>query len=92
MELLGDVTHVESRFGPFRDGVSVRARSVHGLRQTYHRVRNHFGCTRRYSKVMRLKWKLVSLYLEIVLILTQDRCTVYAEYTIVSAIILDAPD
>jgi hypothetical protein len=26
-----------------------------------------------------------------VLILTQDRCTVYAEYTIVSAIILDAP-
>jgi hypothetical protein len=23
---LGDVAHVESRFGPFRDGVSVRAR------------------------------------------------------------------
>jgi hypothetical protein len=26
MELLGDVAHVESRFGLFHDGVSVRAR------------------------------------------------------------------
>jgi hypothetical protein len=26
MELLGDVGHVESRFGPFADGVSVGAR------------------------------------------------------------------
>jgi hypothetical protein len=32
MELLGDVGHVESRFGPFRDGVSVGARKVHSLR------------------------------------------------------------
>jgi hypothetical protein len=32
------------------------------------------------------------VHLEIVLILTQDRCTVYAKYTIASAIILDAPD
>ena len=28
--------HVESRFDPFGDGVSVGARLVHGLRQTYH--------------------------------------------------------
>jgi hypothetical protein len=42
--------------------------------------------------VTRLKWKLLSVHLEIVLILTQDRCTVYAEYTIVLAIILDALD
>jgi hypothetical protein len=41
MELLGDVGHVESRFGLFGDGVSVSARLVHGLRQTYHRLRNH---------------------------------------------------
>jgi hypothetical protein len=41
---------------------------------------------------MRLKWKLVSLHLEIVLILMQDRCMVCAEYTIGSEIILDAPD
>jgi hypothetical protein len=46
MELLGDMGHVESYFGPFRDGVSVGA----------------------------------------------DRCTVCAECTIGSEIILDAPD
>ena len=36
MELLGDVGHVESRFDPFGDGVSVAARLLQGLRQTYH--------------------------------------------------------
>jgi hypothetical protein len=36
MELLGDVDHVESRFDPFGDSVSVGARLVHGLRETYH--------------------------------------------------------
>ena len=35
---------------------------------------------------------LVSVNLEIVLILTQDRCPVCAERTIGSEIILDAPD
>jgi hypothetical protein len=45
-----------------------------------------------YSKMMRLKWKLVSVRLEIVLILMQDRCTIYAELTIGSAIILDVLD
>ena len=42
MVLLGDVGHVESRFGPFGDGVSVGARQVHGLHQTYHRLRKLF--------------------------------------------------
>ena len=64
MELLGDVGHVESYFGPFGDGVSVGAILVHGLRQTYHRLRNHFGRTQWYFKVTRLKWKLDSVYLE----------------------------
>jgi hypothetical protein len=45
MELLGDVGHVESCFGLFGDGVSVGARLVHGLRQMYHKLRNHFGRT-----------------------------------------------
>jgi hypothetical protein len=45
MELLGDVVHVESRFGLFGNSVSVGARLVHSLRQTYHRLKNHFGCT-----------------------------------------------
>ena len=40
----------------------------------------------------KLNWKLVSVCLEIVLILTQDRYTVCAERTIDSEIILDAPD
>ena len=41
---------------------------------------------------MRLKWKLVSIHLEIVLILTHDRCTVCVERTRGSEIILDAHD
>jgi hypothetical protein len=43
MKLLGDVGHVESRFGLFGDCVSVGVRYVHGLRQMYHRLRNSFG-------------------------------------------------
>jgi hypothetical protein len=46
MELLCDVGLVESRFGPFGDSVSVEARFMRGLRETYHRLRNYFGRTR----------------------------------------------
>jgi hypothetical protein len=42
--------------------------------------------------VMRIKWKIVLVRLEIVVILTQDRCMVCAERTIGLEIILDAPD
>ena len=42
MELLGDTGHVKACFGPFGDGVSVGARQVQGLRQTYHRLRKSF--------------------------------------------------
>jgi hypothetical protein len=45
MELLGEVGHVESRFGLFGDSVSVGARLVHGLRRMFHRLRIHFGRT-----------------------------------------------
>jgi tRNA(Arg) A34 adenosine deaminase TadA len=41
---------------------------------------------------MRLKWKLVSVLLDIVLILTQDSCMVCVESTISLEILLDAPD
>jgi hypothetical protein len=44
------VGHVESRFGPFGDSISVGVRWVHGLRQTYHRLINRFGRTRWYSE------------------------------------------
>ena len=40
----------------------------------------------------RLKRKLVSVRLEVVLILTQDRCMVCAKCTVGSEIVLDAPD
>jgi hypothetical protein len=42
--------------------------------------------------MMKLKWKLDSVRSEIVLILTQDRCTVFAERNTASEIIFDAPD
>ena len=37
-------------------------------------------------------WNLVSVRLEIVLVLVQDRCAIFAKRTIGSEIILDAPD
>jgi hypothetical protein len=40
----------------------------------------------------KLKWKLVSVCLEIVLILMHNRCTVCAEHTMGSEIVLNAPD
>jgi len=42
--------------------------------------------------VTRVKWKLVSVLSEIVLILMEDRCIVCVERTIGSEIIFDAPD
>ena len=41
---------------------------------------------------MWVKWKLVLVHLEIVLIMTQGRCTVCAECTIGMEIILGIPD
>ena len=37
-------------------------------------------------------WNIVSVHLEIMLIMTQDRCTVCVERTIGSEIVLDAND
>jgi hypothetical protein len=50
-------------------------------------LRNYFGRTRWNHKVTRLKWKLILVLLEIVLILIQDRCTVCIKLTIGSEII-----
>jgi hypothetical protein len=92
MELLDDEAQVEARFGPFGDSANLDAMYVHDLRRTYYRLRNRFTYTRWCAKVMRLRRKLISVCLEIVLILTEDRCTVCAEHTIGSEIVLDAPD
>jgi hypothetical protein len=61
------------------------------LRQTYHRFGNHFRHNRWYSYVTWVKWKLVLVHLEIVLILTEDRCTVCDECTTGMEIILGNP-
>jgi hypothetical protein len=92
MELVSDVGRVEARFSPFGDSVSVCARLEHGLHRTYHRHRNHFGRSRSYSYVMRLKWKLGSVRFGIVLLLMQDWCKVCTKCTISIQIILDALD
>jgi hypothetical protein len=42
---LGDMAQLEARFDLFRDSANLDARSVHGLRQMYHRLRNRFGYT-----------------------------------------------
>ena len=84
--------HVECHFFLFGDSISFCARQVHALCQTYQRPKSHFGHTRWYHHVTRLKWKFVSVLLDIVLILTQDRCTVCVERTIGLEIILDGPD
>jgi hypothetical protein len=42
MVLLGYEAQLEARFGPFGDSANLNARSVHGLRRTYHRFGNHF--------------------------------------------------
>jgi hypothetical protein len=90
--LVSDMGRVEFRFSPFGDSASVSARQVHGLHQTYHRHRNHFGHTRWDSLVMRLKGKLGSVCLEIVLLLVHDWCTVCVKRTVRSEIVLEAPD
>ena len=55
-------------------------------------AQNHFRRTQWYSYLTMLKWKLNLVDLEIVLILTQDRCMVYVEPTICLEVILDTPD
>ena len=89
---LVDEAQVEARFGPIEHSANLDARLVHGSPLTYHRLRNRFGRTRQYSKVMRIKWKLDSVCLAIVLILMQDRCLVCAERTIGLKVIFYAPD
>jgi hypothetical protein len=46
MLLLGDEAQVEACFSSFGDSANLYTRSVHSLRQAYHRLINHFGHTR----------------------------------------------
>ena len=49
MVLLGDEAQLEACLGPFGDSANLDVGQVHGLRRTYHRLRNHFERTRWYS-------------------------------------------
>ena len=62
------------------------------LHRMYTGLENHFGRSRRNSYVTGLKWNLVSVRLDIVLVLVQDSCTVCAKRAIGLEIVLDAPD
>ena len=46
MVLLGNEAQVEAHFGPFGDSGNLDSRLVHGLRETYHMLKNNFGRTR----------------------------------------------
>jgi hypothetical protein len=84
MELLGDV-------GSFGDSVNIDIRLVHGLHQMYHRIKNHFGRSLWYSYMTWVKWKLVSVHLETML-MSLDRCMVCVKHTIGSEIVVGAPN
>jgi hypothetical protein len=83
---------MDARFGPFGYSANLDSRKVHGLRQTYRRLRNCFGCTGWYSWVTRLKWKLVLVCSKTVLVLVLHRCMVCTKCNTASEIVLDAPD
>ena len=87
MVLLGDEAQLEAHFGPFGDSANLDARSVHSLRQTYHRLGKSF-----WTHPMELLGHVghvesCSVRLEMVLLLVQDRCTVCAKCTIGSDIV-----
>ena len=65
---------------------------MHGLHRTWNRHRSRFGCTQWNSKATWVKWKLILLRLEMVLISAQDRCIVCAECNMGMEIILAVPD
>jgi hypothetical protein len=82
MGLLGDEAHVEARFTPFGDSATLDARLVHGLRQTYCRLKNSIGGNRWNSYLTWVLWNLISIYVEIVLASVQDRYSVCVKRTI----------
>jgi hypothetical protein len=92
MVLLGDEAELEARFGPFGDIAYLDARQVRSLRRTYHRFGKSFWTHPMVllGDVGHLEPLLKSL--EIVLILTQDRCTVCPKHTIGSKNVLDVLD
>jgi hypothetical protein len=74
MDLQGDVGQMEAHLGPFGDSVNLHSRLVHSLRRTCNRLENGFGHTQWNSYMMWVRWKLILVHLEIVLVSVQDWC------------------
>ena len=89
MVLLRDVGQEETRSGPFGES---RRKIDARFAPNAHRLGNHFGRNRWYFYVTCVRWKLVSIRLEILLISAQDRCPVCAESTMGQEIDLGTPD
>jgi hypothetical protein len=62
------------------------------LRRMYHRLKKSFWMHPKVLLGDGLKWMLDSVCLEIVSVLMQDRCTVCAERSTGSKIVLDVSD
>jgi hypothetical protein len=90
--LLADEAQLEAHFRPFGDSANLDIRYVHGLRRTYHWLRNHFGRIQWNSLVTRVMWNLISVYLEMVLVSVQDIGTVCVKRSIPSEIVFDTHD
>ena len=63
-----------------------------GLLQMSSSMEIALGTPEWYTKVMYVKWKLVSVCFEIVLVMAQDRCIVCAECTSTMEIPLGTPE
>jgi hypothetical protein len=59
MVLLGDEAQVEARFSLFLDSANLDTRLVHGMGQTYRKLRNCIGRTRWNSLVTWAMWNLI---------------------------------
>jgi hypothetical protein len=92
MVLLGDEAQMEAHFSTFGDSVNLYARRVLGLHRMYQRLKNCFGRTRWNSQVTWVLAIFVLVYLKMVLVSVQDRCTVCAKHAIGLGIILDEID
>jgi hypothetical protein len=68
MVLPGDVGQVEVSFGPFGESVNLSTTWGHALRRLYHGHGKSFWAHSMVLQVMCVKWKLVSVRLEILLI------------------------
>jgi hypothetical protein len=59
MELLSNLSPMESRFGPFGDSANLDVGLVHSLSENVQRLGNHIGHIGRNSYVTWVMWNLI---------------------------------